>query len=60
MEFREVCALFGGQRQVSRILGVSDRTVRRWVKEDRCECWVVDRLLKYNKEVESELVSYIC
>ena len=56
MEFREVCALFGGQRQVSRILGVSDRTVRRWIKEKANPVWAIAKLLEYLEEIKEKLI----
>jgi len=59
MEFRDICKLFGSQSHVAEILGVSDRTVRRWVKENKCERWIIDKLLKYNKEVENYLKGFI-
>ncbi len=60
MKFRDICKIFGSQSHVAKVLGVSDRTVRRWVKADKIPCWVMDRLIKYNKEVEKELWAYVC
>lgn len=35
-EVRALCARIGGQCATARALGVSDRTVRRWVSADHC------------------------
>ena len=29
-QIRDLCAIVGGQREAARVLGIADRTVRRW------------------------------
>ena len=55
MEFRDICKLFGSQSHVAEILGVSDRTIRRWVKENKFEKWVIKKLLEHNHKSRQAL-----
>lgn len=44
MIIRTICEQHGGQCATARLLGVSDRTVRRWVAEDWMPKPMLERL----------------
>ena len=49
---REMCRILGGQCATARLLGISDRSVRRWVRAETAPAPIVMLLTKLVEEVK--------